>query len=286
MRIFSSIFLLSILFSLLSCGSNHDDKLNKFQQLKASGADSYKIAYNYSIYLSTSTSITPEEAIPLINELISLGYPAAARYCIDNMERNGIHSPDLLALHGLCYQRELQPVLAEADYNEALRRDPGNAKIITLMNNLLNASEGIRGQHDILFQKGLNALHQGHYDSAYQQISRARELTDMPEYSPYITQLERIRTGESMIAENPDQVQGYILKSQGLTALRMFGEAQLTLDSGLQVNEDNLKLILAKALVWVQEGQIQTASQYLWEQEQDGLVIDPDVKQRILQPQN
>ncbi len=273
---------------LVSCTQNHADIMKEFKRLKESKADPYTLAYSYASYLSTSTQIKPEEAIPLINELISMAYPTAARYCIDNLERNGIRSFDLLALHGLCYQHELQPLLAGADLEAALKGDPGNEKIMTLLNNLRRQSPDASDlpMHEALFRQGLACIQQQEYDSALHFIKKAIDLGNQPEYEPFIARIENVIEGEKMIFFNPLNHKGYLVKSHGLAAMKEFGAAQITLDGGLIACPGNVNLILAKALVWVQGGNTETARQYLLEQEQQGIAIDPSVKQRILQPQN
>ena len=89
-----------------------------------------------------------------------------------------------------------------------------------------------------------------------------------------------------MIVDNPGSISGYVRKSQGLASMGMFEIAQENLDNGLVNNPGNLNLILAKALVWVQAGQREMAEQYLWEQEQKGIAIDPAVKRQIFQQHN
>ena len=91
--------------------------------------------------------------------------------------------------------------------------------------------------------------------------------------------------GEKLITARPASFNGYLQKSQGQASLEQYDLAQQTLTSGLEKNPDNLNLILAKALVWVQAGQEETARQYLEELERQGLVIDPALKQRIFQHQ-
>jgi len=285
---FSYIFLLSFLTLLLSCGHSHDEVKKELEQLKSVENDDFTIAYNYATYLSRSKNISPTEAIPLINELISMGYPTAARYCIDNLERNGIHSADLLALHGLCYQHELQPGLARADLEAALKSDPGNKKIITLLNNpgTKGAGEPELPIHVTLFRKGIVFIQTAQYDSALFYMDKAGTAGEKLQHKHYVTQLERVLEGDKTIKLTPGNYRGYMLKSQGLAAIKAYDQAQGVLDGGLTANPGNLNLILAKALVWVQEGKNETAQQYLWEQEQQGIVIDPAVKQKILKPQN
>ena len=85
-----------------------------------------------------------------------------------------------------------------------------------------------------------------------------------------------------MIDENPGSYKGYIQMSQGLASMKLYNQAQRTLTNGLERNPDNLNLILAKALVWVQAGQQETAIRYLGELEKNGLIIDQEVKRQIL----
>ncbi len=288
LRTFLHISLITTLLLLPSCGEDHRDIKSELDQLKAGETDRYTVAYTYATYLSTTKSIKPEEAIPLISDLISMGHPTAARYCIDNLERNGIHSFDLLALRGLCYQHELQAGLAMADLEAALKGDPGNEKIRTLMDMLRKQSGEAEdlAHHEVLFRQGMASLQQQQYDSALNFIRQAQEMEDRPEYSNFITRTENIIEGERMIQASPGSYKAYMLKSQGLSALKLFEEAQRTLDGGLIASPDNLNLILAKALVWVQEGEDEMAKQYLWEQEQRGINIDPNIKKQILQEQN
>ena len=282
------IFLFPILLIFCSCEDNHEEIKKELKQLRDSDTDRYTVVYTYATYLSTTKSIKPEEAIPLISDLISMGHPTAARYCIDNLDRNGIHSFDLLALRGLCYQHELQPGLARADLEVALKGDPGNEKIRTLMVMLRKQSGEAEdlAHHEVLFRQGMASLQQQQYDSALNFIRQAQEMEDRPEYSNFITRTENIIEGERMIQASPGSYKAYMLKSQGLSALKLFEEAQRTLDGGLITCPDNLNLILAKALVWAQEGEGEMAKQYLWEQEQRGINIDPNIKKQILQEQN
>jgi len=282
------IFLFPILLIFCSCEDNHEEIKKELKQLRDSDTDRYTVVYTYATYLSTTKSIKPEEAIPLISDLISMGHPTAARYCIDNLDRNGIHSFDLLALRGLCYQHELQPGLARADLEVALKGDPGNEKIRTLMVMLRKQSGEAENlaHHEVLFRQGMASLQQQQYDSALYFLRQAQEMEDRPEYSNFITRTENIIEGERMIQASPGSYKAYMLKSQGLSALKLFEEAQRTLDGGLITCPDNLNLILAKALVWAQEGEGEMAKQYLWEQEQRGINIDPNIKKQILQEQN
>lgn len=272
----------------VSCNTKHGDIRKNPEAPRAGETDSYTLVYNYAAYLSGTKSISAEEAIPFISDIISLGYYTEARYCIDNLKRNGIHSFDLLALRGLCLQHELQPELALRDLEAALRGDPGNEKIRILMNNLKREFSGLEepDPNASFFQKGVSFIEQQNYDSALYYMNKASKKEDNPEYDIYRERLEQITEGDRMILSTPGNYKAYIFKSQGLAALRLFSEAQSTLDKGLNACPENLNLILAKALVWVQQGQRETAELYLFEQEQQGIVIDPAVKQKILQPQN
>ncbi len=314
MRVPSSIWLAPALLVLLSCQNSHDRMLKQFDRLKSEETDRYNIVYAYAAYLSTTRSITPEQAIPLINEMISCGYPTEARYCIDNLERNGIHSSDLLALHGLCYQHELQPGLALADFEKALAGDPDNEKIRLLLDNAKGAeSPGSQAEkmldrarvlmaqkeygasdsvlnaileldstsHHAVFLKGLIRLQGEEYDSALCFMKLAYNIEDREEYRHHISMVSKVLEGEKLISGDPLSFPGYLQKSRGLASMGMFIRAQETLDRGLEKNPDQMNLILAKALVWVQAGQQETARQYLWEQERRGIVIDPSLKQKI-----
>ena len=42
--------------------------------------------HEYATYLSTSRTIEVDEAISMISEMISPGYPVETRYCIDNLK--------------------------------------------------------------------------------------------------------------------------------------------------------------------------------------------------------
>ena len=123
------------------------------------------------------------------------------------------------------------------------------------------------------------------YDSALYFMTFARSSENLEEYGRYISKIDKVVEGEKLIVANPVSFSGYMQKSQGLASMGMFDIAQKTLDKGLVNIPDNLNLILAKALVWVQAGQRETAVQYLWEQEQRGIAIDPSLKEKIIQNQ-
>ncbi len=262
--------------------------MKKINQLKSGETDRYALAYAYATYLSATRSIEPGEAIPMISDLISMGFPTEARYCIDNLKRNGIQSYDLLALRGLCYQHELQPELAVMDLESAMKGDPGNEKIRILLNNARSGQSPGKDHpmQEALFLKGLDCLQREQFDSALYFISETQGMEKQVQYQRYVEQITKVVAGEKLIASDPSDFRGYMQKSQGLSGVNLFDLAQKALDSGLEVNPDNLNLILAKALVWVQAGDRETARQYLWEQEQRGISIDPAIKQQILQPQN
>lgn len=318
MRSPSVIWFIPLLLFILSCRSDHDAVSKRFDQLKSEDPEQYTLVYAYSTYLSTTRSIEPEEALPLVLELISFGNYTEARYCVDNLMRNGIQSYDLLALRGLCYFNELQTELALTDLEKAHTGDPDNAKIKTLLDQvkgikdpeaevdelLASAGEMImkqqydasdqilnaileqdRTSHQALYYKGLIRLQRTQYDSAHHYMSFARSSEPLEEYSRFIAWIEKVFEGERMIATNPGSFTGYIEKSQGLSSMRLFDEAHNALNRGLERNPDNLNLILAKALVWVQAGEAETAREYLSELEQRGLQIDPALKQRIFQNQ-
>jgi hypothetical protein len=315
MRVPTLLWLAPALVVLLSCQNSDDRVLKRLDRLRSEETDRHNIVYAYAAYLSTTRTITPEKAIPLINEMISFGYPTEARYSIDNLERNGIHSCDLLALHGLCYQHELQPGLALADFEKALAGDPGNGKIRLLLDNakgaespgsqaekmlevagvmmaqkqydasdsVLNAILALESaSHRAAYLKGLIRLQKEQYDSALYFMKLANSIEDREEYRHHMAMVSRVLEGEKLISGDPLSFSGYLQKSQGLASMGMFIRAQGTLDRGLEKNPDQQSLILAKALVWVQAGQQETARQYLWEQEQRGIVIDPALKQKIL----
>lgn len=293
MRTHSFTWLIVFMSIMLSCQHRHEDLKKQFDQLKSSNTEPYKIAYAYATYLSTNNSIEPEEAVPMVLDLISLGYYTEARYCVDNLLENGIHSWDLLALRGLCYFNELHPEMAMADLENAHLGDPDNDKIKTLLNqvqgntedgSLLEESNGMSG-HQAYYKKGISMLLNEHYDSALYFMKLAVNLEKQQEYENYIIRIPKVIKAQKMIAENPGSFNGYIQMSQGLASMNLYKQAQRTLTEGLEKNPDNLNLILAKALVWVQAGQQETAIQYLAELEKNGLIIDPQVKQQILQIQ-
>ena len=274
-----------ILFFLLSCQNNHMDIRKQFAQFKSEETEHYRIAYAYATYLSTSRSIEAEEAASLILELISLGYYTEARYCVDNLLRNGIHSWDLIALRGLCYFNELQPGLARRDLERAQTGDPDNAKIKTLLDQINGNTNPVAEVSDLLLSAE-SLIVQKHYtasDSALYFMTFAKSLENLEEYGQYKDWIEKVLGGEDIIATHPTSFAGYIQKSKGLASMSLFDAAQRTLTRGLEKIPDNTNLILAKALVWVQAGQKETARQYLKELEQRGMTIDPSLKQQILQ---
>ncbi len=310
-------FLVTLL--LTGCGTDPKELMEQFDRLEEEPENTYGLIYATAAWLSTTGSVDPEEAIPLLNRMIALGYPAEARYSIDNLEANGIRSADLTALRGLCYQNELQPGLALAEYRKALEMDPDNEKIRTLIRNvhesanteaetedlLARASSLLEQQrydasermldrilqqdelsHRALFMKGLIRLQNSSYDSAAYFMEFARSIEKLPEYEEYFGRIALVQEGEEMIVRNPATFRGYLQKSQGLAAMELYDEAHRQLDRGLQVLPGNVNLILAKALVWMQAGKPENARQYLWEQEQRGVKIDPALKERVLQTQN
>jgi tetratricopeptide (TPR) repeat protein len=317
MRIIRLHIIISALAVLLySCSASHQDFLKELEVLKANKEEVYPVVYALSAYLSTTSDITSEEAIPLILELISLKYYTEARLCIDNLETNGIHSPDLKALRGLCYFNELQPELAEAEIAGALKKDPDNEKIQTLLvqisggnpespdatDLLERAADLVRSkdfaqavpllqsvltedpaQHQALYLMGMAKMNIADLDSAQYFIQFARSSERLPEYDQALKAIDQWIQGDELINANPASYSGYLTKSQGLAALAMFDRAQETLTAGLQRNPENMNLILAKALVWVQAGEKEKAEQYLRDLEQMGLALDPSLKQRILQ---
>ena len=319
MRILPLIWLFSLLFILISCQDSQKKIKKELDQLQAEETDRYSVVVAYATYLSTTHSIEAGDAIPMINKMISLGYPAEARYSINNLKRNGIHSYDLLALRGLCYSNELQDGLAVLDLEKAHAGDPGNAKIKSLLDQvkgnkgpgvpleeLLDRAGAMIAQkqydasesaldvilkqdnvnHRALYFKGKIRLLREQYDSALYFITFARSSENLEEYSLYISRIGKVVEGEKLIVTDPGSISGYVQKSQGLASMGMFDIAKENLDMGLVNNPGNLNLILAKALVWVQADDAETAQQYLWEQEQSGIAIDPGIKQQILQKQN
>jgi tetratricopeptide (TPR) repeat protein len=139
--------------------------------------------------------------------------------------------------------------------------------------------------HEALFLKGVNRLHAEQYDSALYFMQYARSCKNLEKYSQYISWTGQVVDGDRMIRDHPGSYTGYIQKSRMLASMKMFDQAQSTLDRGLEVIPENMNLILAKALVWVQEGRVETARNYLLELEMEGLKIDPALKQQILQGQ-
>lgn len=270
--------MLTLVF-LMSCQSRHEKIMEQFDQLRSGDSEKYPIVYAYSTYLSTATDIEEEDVIPMLLELISYDAHTEARYCIDNLKANGIFSWDLLALRGLCYYNELHPELAMIDLEKAIAGDPGNGKIKALL-------KQVRGRdHESLYMNGLDRLQEEQYDSALHLINLAIEMEKRKEYETSVVWIEKVLEAEKLIEASPASYTGYLQKSQGLASLGLFKQAQKTLTGGLEKNPDNLNLILAKALVWVQAGQQETARKYLEDLEQQGLNIDPALKQRILQTQ-
>lgn len=279
-------------------------------------SDPYSKVYVYAAYLSTSKEVEVEEAIPLINEMISYGYPMEARYSINNLMNHGIRSWDLLALRGLCYLNEHHPELARIDLENALNGDPGNRKIEVL----LDQAEGGRDKEQILkgmldeamvqvsekefnaadsmlsvvlimdpmsdqalFTKALIRIASEKYDSALYYLSFANSIEKSEVYQEYINRMERAVEGGNQIRTQPDSFRGYLIQSEALSGIGQYDQAQEVLDRGLARQPDHLNLILAKALVWVQSGERETARQYLREQQERGVPIDPEVISQILQ---
>ncbi|MFO7934459.1 MAG: hypothetical protein R6U78_10295 [Bacteroidales bacterium] len=304
-----------LVLSLAGCRTGQEEMARKFEKQKENNADKYTLVYQYAVYLSTAGDVETGYAISLINEMISYGYPTEARYCIENLKRNGITSNDLLALRGLCYQHEMQYDLAMADFNAALSEDPDNPKIRELIINL-KASQGLdlteteklerAGQlmdinqldesesllrsllkkepvpHEACYLSGLVKLRKEQYDSAYHFMRQATELTNKSSYSQHAGRIKTLLEGEKLIGSDPGSFRGYLQKSRGLAAMGFFDRARETLDLGLENVPDHVNLILAKALVWVQEGNQEAAQQYLLEQERRGIRIDPALKQQVL----
>ena len=261
MRTHSFIWLVILMF-MLSCQNHHEELKKQFDQLKSSNAEPYKLAYAYATYLSTTTSIEPEEAGPMVLDLISMGYYTEARYCVDNLQEKGIFSWDLLALRGLCYFNELQPEMALADLEKAHLGDPENPKIKTVLDlvkgetqNESTLEESPESANDEEFYlKGILMLQGEKYDSALYYMNLAINTGPRQEYESYIPGIQKVIEAQKLIAENPGSFNGYIQMSQALSSLNLYNQAQHTLTEGLEKNPDNLNLILAKALVWVQAG--------------------------------
>ncbi len=308
-----------IFLVLAGCRTGEEAAARQFKKLKEEDADSYSLVYHYAVYLSTAGKVETGFAISLLNEMIAHGYPTEARYCIENMDRNGIRSGDLLAIRGLCYQHEMQYDLAMTDFRAALAMDPDDPRIRELILNLkvirglelteeealeragelmdrgrLDESELLlkallekRGDHhEASYLLGQVKLGKAQYDSAYHYMLRANEAGDRPGYSEYLAHLRYILEGEALIGSNPHTFSGYLQESRGLAAIGFFDRAQQVLDGGLALNPDNVNLILAKALVWVQADERETAEQYLLEQENRGIRIDPRLRQQVFPNQN
>ena len=282
MRFHSFTCLIPALLLILSCQNNHEKIKKQFEELKSADSEQYQIAYAYATYLSTTPSIDAEEAIPMILELISYDYHTEARYCVDNLMRNGIQSWDLLALRGLCYFNELQPGLAMIDLQRARKGDPENPKIIALLNQVKGSEKPVYTVGELLVRTETMIVEE-QYDSALFYMNLVLQIEKKDEYETYMAGIGKVLDAEKLIAANPGSYAGYLQKSQGLASMKKFNAAQLTLNAGLEKNPDNLNLVLAKALVWVQSGQPETASQYIEELEKLGMTIDPALKQQILQ---
>ncbi len=309
-------FILSVVAFISGCGTRHDEVVSQLEELKKDSQEFYPVVYATATYLATTADLTPEEAIPLVLDLISMGYHTEARYSIDNLFRNGIFSYDLMALRGLCYSNELQPELALADLERATAGDPGNEKIQALYNQVQEKSSPVEnagillndarsrllngdtdasdqilsrllnqdpGNHSALFMKGLIRLQKAQYDSALYYMQFARSLDEKRDYVEAVSSVEQVIKAEETIGKQPSFFSGYLQKSQGLAALGLFDEAQSAINHGLEELPDNRSLLLARALVWVQAGETETARLYIQELEQRGMVISQDLKERILQ---
>ncbi len=301
---------------LLSCQNGEERLRGDVDRARLEESDPYSKVYVYAAYLSTSREVEAAEAIPLINEMISAGYPLEARYSINNLMNHGISSWDLLALRGLCYLNESHPDLARIDLENALKGDPGNRKIEML----LDQAEGGRNRERILkgmldeamtlisdkqsdaadsmlnvvlhmdplsdqalFTKALIRIESEKYDSALYYLSFANSIENSELYERYINRMNRAVEGSNLIRTDPDSFRGYLILSEALSGIGEFGQAQRVLDRGLVRQPDHLNLILAKALVWVQSGARETARQYLREQQERGVPIDPEVVNQIMQ---
>ncbi len=314
MKYISPRWLILPMILLLSCKSRHEIFMRELDQIKSNGTEQFTVVYALSAYLSTTSRISADEAVPLILELISYGNYTEARYCIENLKRNGVHSPDLLALRGLCYYNELHSELALADLEEAHTDDPGNAKITTLLDRVKGIGESLptpdelidraaemissrriidseslldqvlelqEANHRALFYKAVIRLHLEEYDSALYYLTFALSSEPLDRYNAFINFTQMAKEGDVTIRSDPSSYQGYLQKSRGLASMDLIELAQVTLDQGLEKNPENLNLILAKALVWVQAGQEERARNYIQGLERRGLTIDPALKERI-----
>ena len=314
----STWFLLGCLaFGILSCQPGEKRLQRELDRARSPEMDPYAKVYAYAAYLSTAKEVAPEEAIGMINEMIASGYPMEARYSINNLMDRGISSYDLLALRGLCYLHEAHPELARRDLQEALQGDPGNRKIELLLDQAeggtnrewmlqrmwdtsmerfsagdVPAADSILSTiletdplyHRALFSKGLIRIRTAAYDSAFYYLSFAGSIEESEEYGRYIALTGRLLEGDSLTRSNPDSFRGYLIQSEALAGMGFHEQAHRVLDEGLGHQPDHLNLILAKALVWVQSGETETARQYLREQQERGIAIDPRVVNQILQP--
>lgn len=315
MRILGRTGIILVFLIFAGCRTGQEEMARKFEKQKENNADKYTLVYQYAVYLSTTREVEIDYAISLLNEMIAYGYPTEARYCIENLKSHGIYSSDLLALRGLCYQHEMQYDLAMADFRTALSGDPDDPRIRELIMNLkasqgldLTASETLerarklmdlerldesesllkallkkdQSNHEAGYQLGLIKLRREQYDSAHHFMLQALGAKNQSRYSQYVARISNVLDGEKLIGSVPGSFRGYLQKSRGLAAMGFFGRAQRVLDEGLENNPDNVNLVLAKALVWVQEGKEEAAQQYLREQEQQGISIDPGLKQQVL----
>ncbi|RPI45475.1 MAG: hypothetical protein EHM46_01695 [Bacteroidetes bacterium] len=316
-RLFLACLIPSLLL-ILSCERDHGAFLKHIERLKEGNPEQYRLVYAYSTYLSTSRKINAEQALPLVLELISMRKYTEARYCIDNLEHNGIFSDDLLALRGLCYFNELQPELALAEVEKAYAGDPDNEKIRALLDQFRGEKPTVPGpeevlaravklledqmpeasdalldhilsgepaHHRALYYKGFIRAMREEYDSALYFMTFARSAEPLEEYQEMIDAIGIVLQAGEQISGSPGSYNGYLRKSQALASMGLFSRAQEALSAGLEQIPGNRNLLLARALVWVQAGERETAARYLDELENGGIVIDPSLRQSILQTQ-
>ncbi|MGW8315764.1 MAG: hypothetical protein ACWGNV_09210, partial [Bacteroidales bacterium] len=177
----------------LSCAREEKGLRRDVDRVMEEESDPYTKVYVYAAYLSTSEEVEPEEAIPLINEMIAYGYPLEARYSINNLMNHGISSWDLLALRGLCYLNESHPELARIDLENALKGDPENRNIELL----LDQAEGGRKKERIMkgmLDEAMTRISEKEFDTADSMLNVVLHMDPTSDQALYTKALIRIES--------------------------------------------------------------------------------------------
>ncbi len=153
-------------------------------------------------------------------------------------------------------------------------------------NNDLNKSLAADAQNaEAIYLKGMALLYSHEYGGAVDQFNQLSQMELPAEqeklYAKYEEAAVKLSSLDERLRSDPGETTVYLDFSRELSLIGDFGRALHMIESGLGISPDDPRLIQARILVYVQQGEMEKARQAIHYLESLGYQADPQLKELL-----